>query len=922
MKGMFTRLPGILIALGVFLVSTNLYAQTGTVFGIITNQEDGNELPGANVRVKGSDIGTAADRNGEYRFAQLPSGKHTLVVSYLGFETKETEVEVDPGARMRVDIELKDSFYELDGITVQGYREGQARALNQQKTADNIMNVVASDQIGRFPDPNVAEALQRIPGTSIQRDQGEGRYVLIRGTEARLNSITINGERVPSPEGDIRSVAMDVIPADVIASIEVNKALTPDMEADAIGGSVNLVTKSALQDRRTFKVTAAGGYNDLVSDLNYQGALTYGQRVMDGKLGYMISGSYYRTNRGSENNEMEYGQADFGSGDEFVIEEFQFRDYEVSRERLGLSANLDYQLGKQSTIYLRTMYNSFKDEEHRRRGVFAMDADDYTSLSTAAGEAERELKDRDETQQIMSFSLGGEHALSSMLLDYQFSYSYAEEEEPNRRDINFVNEDLELAIDRSDTDFPQFRVTNDKSFTDPSQFEFDDLVVENNLTTDKDMTGGFNLKIPFELAGGNSYLKFGGKYRSKKKERDNDVKVYDGFSENLTLADVLENFDTGDLIDGEYGQEEYGTGLNSDPDLVKDLYENRLGDFELDENDTREDSDAGDYNATEDVIGAYVMATLNFGKFMVLPGVRFESTSIDYESNELIFNEDGDYEATNPVSGTNDYSNILPMLHLRYRLSDQTNLRAAYTNSIARPNYFDLAPHSFVNREDEEVELGNPDLDPTTAMNLDFMAEHYFQSIGILSAGVFYKQLNDYIYYFTYERPDGFEVFEPQNGEEATILGFEVNWQQQLSFLPGFLSGFGIYANYTYTDSEATYPEREDSEPKGTLPGQATNVYNFALSYEKYGFSGRIAANVHGKYVDAVGETEAEDVFYDDHLQLDVSLSQRITPQFTVFAEFLNLTNAPLRYYIGESSRPIQQEYYSWWSHFGVKFTL
>jgi TonB-dependent receptor len=262
------------------------------------------------------------------------------------------------------------------------------------------------------------------------------------------------------------------------------------------------------------------------------------------------------------------------------------------------------------------------------------------------------------------------------------------------------------------------------------------------------------------------------------------------------------------------------------------------------------------------------------------------------------------------------------MIHLRYKLSPQTNFRAAFTNGIARPNYYDLVPYRIVFEEDEEMAIGNPTIKPTTAYSFDLMLEHYFEGIGIVSGGVFYKGLSDIIFESVYEEVggqyDGYEVYQSVNGGSATLFGFEINWQQQLSFLPGFLNGLGIFANYTYTTSNADLPGRDDAN----LPGQAGNVGNIALSYQKYGFSAQLSLNYHSKYIDIVGEDGENDIYYDDHIQLDFSANQQILSGLSAYVQILNLTDAPLRYYIGDTKRPIQREFYSWWVQAGFKFNL
>uniref|UniRef100_UPI0035626E71 TonB-dependent receptor domain-containing protein n=1 Tax=Salegentibacter sp. TaxID=1903072 RepID=UPI0035626E71 len=236
-------------------------------------------------------------------------------------------------------------------------------------------------------------------------------------------------------------------------------------------------------------------------------------------------------------------------------------------------------------------------------------------------------------------------------------------------------------------------------------------------------------------------------------------------------------------------------------------------------------------------------------------------------------------------------------------------------------------PYRIVNREDDEIEFGNPDLDPTRSMNFDIMAEHYLPSLGIISGGAFLKDIKDFRYkrLYIFEDPEfeGFEAEQPVNGNNALLAGFEINWQQQLDFLPGFAKNFGIFANYTYTWSEAEVLGETSEETRTvTLPGQSKSSGNAALSYQKGGFNGRISANYAGAFVDELRDDSGNDRYYDERLQVDISASQQITKNLSVFAEGMNLTNAPLRYYNGVTARPEQQEFYSFWVNFGIKYDL
>jgi len=897
----------------------------GTVTGRVTDASTGNFLPGANVMIRGTSFGGATNMRGEYRIDNVPFGTFTLVVSYIGYEEFSAEITVSMSSRrITQDAALALSAVQVEAVVVEGLREGQMKALSQQKTAPNIKNVVDEEQMKRFPDVNSAEVLQRVAGVSVTRDGGEGRYVLVRGTAPRLNTMTINGEKIPSPEGDVRNVALDVIAADQLSSIEVTKAITPDMDGNSIGGSVNLRTKSALDyTGRVFDVNLGSGYNNLLGKGIYQGGLTYGNRFgADKNFGLMFSGSYQRSNRGSDNNEMEWGSEDDVNDVEipFALRNIEMRDYEFRRDRMTFSGTLDYLLNEGSKIYINGIFSKYTDTENRRRLRIRPEKGDYntaTDISEAAIDAQ--LRQRDQNQMIYNFAAGGEHQFSKLKLDYRLSYSYAEEKEARHIEATFeLDEDADMILDLSDTDNPKWTTNLGQGYEyDPAHFEFDGIEWHDNLTSDRDITGAFNLQIPYTLGSGQASLKFGGKAVMKEKDRTENIWEYSWEGDD----DVLMSQFVGSYTDDNFLDGNYPLPHAIDSDKMWAFYD-RNKDGNLEGEVLREDTDGGTYNASEDVYAYYAMTTVHFGNLMLLGGVRHEITKIDYTGHEVVFNEDGDYEGTTTLNNKDDFSNFLPMFHLRYRATPNTNLRLAFTTGIARPDYETLVPFRIINREDEEMVLGNPDLVPTTSMNFDFMGEHYFQGIGILSGGAFYKRLDNIIYLSLFDMSggpyDGYLTEQSIQGEEATLMGFEVNWQQQLTFLPGFLNGFGIYANYTYTTSSATVNGRDDVP----LPGQAGNVANLAVSYEKGGFTGRVSMNYHGSYLDFLGEDDAHDIFYDDHIQWDISASQNLFGGIQLFMQAINLNNAPLRYYIGQTNRPVQREFYSWWIHGGVKYTL
>ncbi|MDD5765726.1 MAG: TonB-dependent receptor [Candidatus Marinimicrobia bacterium] len=920
----------ILLLLSVLMNPNALLAKArGTVDGRVIDAKTGDYLPGANVILVGTTYGAASDRTGSFVIMNIPNGTYEMLVSYVGYDEYKTSItlseEVD---RVSILAELTVSNIELNEVVVEGLRQGQAKALNQQKIAENIVNVVDEEQMQLFPDVNSAEVLQRVPGVSIARDQGEGRYVLVRGTSAGMNSTSIDGVKIPSPEGGDRSVSLDLISADNLAGIEVTKAITPDMDGDAIGGAVNLKTKSALDyPGKVLSGTLGGGYNNLAGKGNYQGGLNYGNRFgKDKNIGLMLSGSFQRNNRASNNNEIDWGGVDDSTGEEidWAMKTLELRDYAITRDRMTLSGNFDYLISEGNKLYFSGLYSNYKDVETRRAMVIDPSDNESefynTSTNISGVPFTSEIKDRTQTQILYNFIAGGENQFQKFNIDYRLSYGYAQEEEPDKLGYSFeLDEEPEINLDLSDKNTPQWAIVglNDGYEYDNANYEFDKLQADTTKTTNRDIGAQFNFTMPYSLAGYQATFKFGGKTIMKKKDRDEKIWEYSWEGDDDITMNMFNEKRREDIFGGDYP-----APIAPDPDKVRDWFvENRESGL-LEGELLYDDTYGGSYEASEDVYAYYAMTTINIGRLMMLGGFRHEITKIDYFGHEVIFDENGDYEQTIENENAATFSHILPMLHVRYKATDKTNIRVALTTGIARPDYETLVPFKLIYREDEEMEIGNPDLVPTTSVNFDLLGEHYLKNIGILSGGIFLKSLNKIIYPYVYDMPDDdpnypeFEVSSWVQGDKASLFGFEIHWQQQLSFLPGFMKHFGIYGNYTYTTSSATVGERKDVP----LAGQSTNIANFALSYEQAGFSGRLSMNYHGKYLSELGEEEDEDIYYDNHMQWDISVSQNLFKGVQLYVQAVNMTDAPLRYYMGNTNRPSQQEYYSWWTHFGLNY--
>lgn len=882
------------------------WPQRAIVKGIIRDAINKEALTGASVSSTNDNHSTASDVNGNF-LIYLKPGDARLTITYLGYRDTTVSFTVKENEVLVMDFNLLSKFSQLSGVVVSGLLQGQARALNQQKNADNIRNIVSADQMGRFPDPNAAEALQRIPGINIERDQGEGRYVQVRGLAPQFTNISVNGEQIPSPEADVRFVALDAIPTDQLSSIEVSKSLTPDMDGDAIAGSVNLITRTAQSKQARINASLAGGYNNLMKRGNVQGQLQYGQRFGKAeKFGIMFNSSYFSNNLGSDN--LERSPLD---------NEVELRDYELTRTRLGLSSTLDYKFDAKNEIYLRTLYSRFTDREWRRRYVFIPEDEEVEKLT----------KDRFESQSITTFNLGTKHTFKRWFLNYETQYSYGEQNTPYDNEIGFIA-GIPSQIDYSNPKYPAIAAPG---YTDNTNYEFDEASFGNTLAKDRNLTAKFDLGIPYSINKNSGLIKLGAKYRQKKKSFSIKQDYYSAIADIPALSNFDEDPIKSSFLDGKY---EMGRPL-SVTSFIK-YFNNNPSEFQAELEDMAIDEALEAFDAEENVFAAYIMAKQEFNKWMLAGGLRFEGTKVKYSSKDVVIDGAGDLQEIVPVNGESNYNYLLPQLSIRYRINKFTNLRAAGTFSYARPNFSEIIPAQEINQEDRIATVGNPDLKPVSAFNIDLLAEHYFGNVGVISGGFFYKRMDDFIYrrvLFGSPYPlngtpfiNSIDVVQSQNGNRANLSGVEFAFQNNLNFLPGFLKYFSLYLNYTYTHSSASIQSRtaDASKPdeieKLRLPGQATHVGNASLAFEKKGFAARLSLNFNGEYLSEVGTVKEEDIYVKNRAQLDFSSSYAFSSRWRVFAELLNLTNQPFERYMGNKNQYIQREFYSFWGRLGVKF--
>ncbi|TVP75144.1 MAG: TonB-dependent receptor, partial [Gemmatimonadales bacterium] len=424
-------------------------------------------------------------------------------------------------------------------------------------------------------------------------------------------------------------------------------------------------------------------------------------------------------------------------------------------------------------------------------------------------------------------------------------------------------------------------------------------------------------------------LKFGGRYFQKEKDREYWVRRSFPQSGHGILLDATASDSEHRPLLGRYR-----IGHTVDWGLGGPLVDQISGILEEDIDRTREISDSQNYSASESVVAGFAMASLDWGDWALLGGVRTERTSTSYTGNQTTFDENGSWVGTESLQEGNDYLNVFPMVHLRYRLSDQTNFRLAWTNALARPNFTELAPTEFINHDARRISRGNPALDPSLIRNVDLLFEHYFEPLGLVSGGLFYKQMNDF-FFDEISRVeggelDGYEVRQTQNGSSADLYGVELAWQQRLTFLPGLLSGLGIYANYTYTTSTA---ELRDVTREVPLPRQIPHVLNAAVSWERGPFEAVVTMNHRSEYLFDVSTEQVSDHrshlfpsmdrFLEAQTQFDISAQYQLPwGGSTAFMELKNITNEPQTWYDGSPQFHFRSSYNHAWGILGIRMSL
>nr|WP_315249358.1 TonB-dependent receptor [uncultured Duganella sp.] len=802
-----------------------------------------------------------------------------------------------------------------NSVVVSGQRASLRNAIASQEKADNIVSVISSDDIGGLPDKNAAEALARLPGVSVQRDQGEGRYVSVRGLGPDLNAVTINGALVPSPEAGRRAVALDVLPAGLIRSLEVSKTLTPDQDANSLGGTVEVKTLSAFDLPGKLLSGSIGASRDQnIGKTSPNASVLFADRFLDGKLGVAGGLSFEKREFGSDN--VETG----GAWENGKLTGVELRDYLPTRERRAAALNLDYRADEHSKYFLHSFISDFSDDEVRDRLTISNISGDGLAVgATASARGERRLRQRKYTQTISSVVAGTEQKWDRWKLEVSGGMSKAKDDAPESiNDARFRGKSNFNNVGFVDTQVP--RLTGPDGLYDAANYKLNSLGLKQSYAEDKEHHLRFDLGRKYDIGEGSGKFKFGAKLSRREKDSDTEAWAYDS-KQIGSASTALSDYITGNELDYKLGR--IGKALN--PAAIRQLVAG------LSRKDARVlvDSTVDDYRLQEDIDAAYLQHSYDVDAWHLLAGVRVERTRFEAAGNNI--NEEAATIAA--VSRKRSYNNWLPTLQARYDLDGKTSVRAAWTHSVVRANFDQLKP-GISQASDTEATIGNPDLAPLKSTNLDLGIERVLGEDGAVSAYIFHKDIKNFTYTTNLAGSGAWADYTSAityaNGDQASVKGIELSYTQPLRMLPAPFNHLIVGANGSITRSDANIA-RYDTDARRmrsrsiNLPGQSDRVMNLMLGYEDGPLSMRVAVNYKSPYLLELGDDildSQQDRIVDTQKQVDFSASYQINKQLQLNFEAANLNNEKYYTYLGSKAYNAQYEQYGRTYKLSLKVSL
>ncbi|WP_165836438.1 TonB-dependent receptor [Taibaiella soli] len=972
------------------LPATMLFAQKGSLKGIVIEKK--GRLAGVVITLEDLKTGTVSGVDGQFEISGIDTGRHTLKCSFAGFADFTVPVVIKDGQTADLgSLTMHDADKQLNEVKVVGAMKhgSDMKAQSMTKNANKIITVVSAESIGKMPDKNAADAMQRVAGAAVQKSKGEGNMVSLRGTPIDWTATLVNGNRLPTANENDASRIFDfqVFPSSLIDFIVVDRTVTPDMEGDNIGGAINFLTRTGVTEK-TLNLDVAGGYSALARKPSLQINFTAGNITKNKKFSYVVDGSYYQRAYAADAPVVAYG-----TNYNHSLARLELKKYTGERYTLGLNAAAEYKPNEHFKVGVKLLEGHMTDDKWQTKTMYNWSdgSGARIRLQNIHGLLINQMYGGELNTEWKPAAANNKLKIEAKLASYYNSFHYGSfpyngsDSRNGYTTVEYISPLLEYT-DKINTNFfgEKYDPNNVK---DPNPYPYKMLDIDNPYGTGGDhytniqpkyqqlgqpgvgvsaqdyyLSGAFSdlndtwERDPIVAQLNGSYkindritITAGGKYRMKQGSRT--LSYYEYRLKPGVGKIPLTDFQTMNSDPHSDYLQEWGSPYTNSfmPFLTKDQMKGFLTQYKDSLVGKPMDTSNSDYmywlgshyKYQENVAAGFIMADMKLGdKLSLVGGLRMEHTDLTESSDSLAVDPNGTIGVKAvDVTIHRQYIAILPALNAVYNVDNNNNIRAAVSRTFHRPNFEETKPGAPLwKREDFNIIQGNPDLKPTYSLNLDLMYEHYWGKKGMFTVGGYYKYVTDHIFETTQANENqflgGWANKSFMNAGISFVVGFEAQIDRKFTFLPGFLSGFGINANVTCSYSEMQVPGRPK---KQAMTEQAPLLYNIALYYERNKLNARIGLNYRGAYTTDVNMATNTDPAANNaplHLDtdydwfmgaaysLDFQLSYKINKHLSTYIELNNLTDAPYRTYIGVPERPLRTEYYRQKGMIGFKFEL
>lgn len=928
-------------------------AAPASLAGYVSNAGTRDRLQGATVEIPALGLSVLTNFEGYYVFRELPAGAHLVNVSYAGLDTQTRQVDVTAGARAQLNFDLTTEVYKLSEFVVNTEREGNAASITRQRNADNVKNVVALDAFGNVPNDSLGEVLMRLPGIAGRsEDSGEVTGAVIRGAAVGLNTVSIDGNLQSSIGGMGREFRTNTLSGALFEEIEVTKGITPDMPSDSLGGAVNMKTRSALmlKEKRRFNYRAAVRMapdfyptTPMREDHRFHPQTSFGyQEVFDvggGERNLAVSfNAFYSENVYSNGQVIQDYQ--YTTTSPAYVWDYRTADSYNSRKQGSSNLRIDYKLSDNTQFFISGIYNDAFEPFQRSYTSRA-----YTSRNTnniAAGWTDTFTRVNPLSSSIVQLNstmysfmarerqlnAGAKHEFDRLKIDYDAYYnaSYSNlgnglrEGTPGGGIFTMDVRSVGWTIDKTQSgDYPVFTQTAGPSIYSIANYSRGNIIMRDSERNTRvyGAKGNASYVLPFRLP---SSLKTGFLYRNQMVEEVDDESTYNYVGTGSLAAYATSGLQTSDSRRSGNPLPFVESALVADairknsPDWKRDLYTDTYNAL------------TGTRDVTEEVTAGYLQGQVQFGKLSVMGGVRYERTDVESHgrvpsttlttSAQRTADPVGSayLDGNNPRTITGNYDDFFPSVHATYKFSKTLQARLSWSNSIGRPAFTNLLPNESVNTTTQVVTINNASLKPQHAENWDATIEYYFKPVGVISAGYFIKDIEDFIVSGQIGvvgtgadngfggRYEGYTLNSSYNGGTAKVRGWEFNYTQQFSKLPGILSGLGAFANYTYLTTSGDYGTagaRSTNEVAGFYP--KTGNAGLTFKYRAFGLSASV--NYTGKYLATYSADASRLRYRFDRTIVNFGTTYNLGRGLSIFADLQNAFNEPVRFYRAKTNQ-------------------